>query len=132
LRVELLVTASANHELMQMHVGFVHLSARWNTPKLHLVYEPAYTHHHQFGDDWALPEIKDKTCRYAIDRTPDKAVFSIDDKMIKELALKPEEVKNEPPAKIYVWSWERLMLKEVVIKGFVDLEWLQKKAKETP
>jgi hypothetical protein len=129
LRAEL-VLQSPRLDYVILHLGYAHAKARWlDAGQLIMTYEPKFSKHFLDGHEWKYP-ARDGTHRCILERTPEKARFLIGDTPHDELSLARDAVKQEPAGSLGLFSYGGLTVKEVLVKGFADEEWLKKRMAE--
>ncbi len=125
LRVEFLLV-SGFHDIFLINVGSVHAKARWfGDGNILISYEPAFTRNVNDGPAWDKPKNFGGEYRYVVERTPDAARLSIENKEHVKLPISPDALKKEGPATISLWSWGEVTVKEFIVKGTIDPEWLK-------
>jgi hypothetical protein len=121
LRAEFVVQ---EHNVEWLSIGWANSKARWKNPGTVIVtYEAQFSKGYADGSIWTYPDPKE-AYRYVLDRTPDRILFLLDG---KELASSKIDKLNaaEPAAPVSIKSWNRCLIKEIVIKGKLDPVWLK-------
>ncbi len=128
LRTEYVVNAS-QHDIQVNKIGSAYLKTRWiGTGNIHLTAGAVYADPYGTGKPWKHPAAGG-TYRYQVDRIPNRFRFMLDDKEMLNEAL-PAEVPSEKTWSIGFTANTDVVVKEVVIKGFLDAGWLKERMAE--
>ena len=128
LQVEYLVSCS-RHDIMLGSIGHAHVKIRWiDTGQILIAYEPQFTGNVFAGAAWKHPN-GNGTYRYVFERTPDSTRFLLDDKEHFKQAA-PKAGTEEQSWTTRLESNGDFTVKEFVVKGQVDPEWLKEKVEK--
>jgi hypothetical protein len=130
LLVEYVFAPVGEHDIEIVRMGDAHLKLRWNgAGQLLTTYEPRFTGDVYKGERWNHPDPKG-TYRYIVERAPGEVSFSIDDKQFAKQAL-PSQAQNEKFWFTTFATNNGAIIKEVVVKGYLDPTWLKNQTKST-
>jgi len=125
------VVSTGQHDVEVVRMGNAHLSLRWvDTGQLHCSYGPRFAADVFKGRKWKHPALSG-TYRYVFERVPGKLRFLIDDKELGEEKLPAESLSEKEWFSTFS-SIHDFVVKEVIVKGYLDAAWLKEKTTPPP
>jgi tetratricopeptide (TPR) repeat protein len=125
LRAEYLVSSS-RHDIMLGAIGYAQVKLRWiDTGQILITHEPQFTGNVFTGAAWKHPDLNG-TYRYVFERTPDSTRFLLEETEHAKQAA-PKGGTEERSWTTRLESNADFKVKEFVVKGQVDPEWLKEK-----
>lgn len=121
------VFAATGHDIEVGRVGNAHIKTRWvGGGNIKLVYGAVYASDFGLGAGWRHPNDSPGN-KLSYERTPDKLRVFVDDKEIVLKEALPPEARSEKDWFATFTMNTDSVLKEVIVKGYVDEAWLKEK-----
>jgi tetratricopeptide (TPR) repeat protein len=123
LRLEAVIT---DHDIIHASLGYAQLKIRWvGAGQILFAYEPKFTGNDFAGERWPHPAAAGEL-RYIVERTPTQLTFQVDGKEYYRKDISALRDPNDKPWNVGINSKpSQTYIREIVIKGHLDPEWLK-------